>query len=186
MVRVEKCSFCGGPVWPGHGTMYVRNDCKTFRFCRRRCRVFWMKKKNPRKFKWTKAYRAAQGKDLVVDSVFDFEQRRNRPIKYDRNIVAQTLRSIRLIDEIRQQREAAHWERRMRTAATIETRQKLFDIAQNINLIEKVPEVVREQTQRAEQEINQHKAMILEERKMKKLQEKQNMENNNTDNNKEE
>ncbi|KAH0791043.1 putative ribosome biogenesis protein RLP24 [Histomonas meleagridis] len=159
--------------------MYVRNDCKTFRFCRGKCRKFWMKKKNPRKFKWTKAYRAAQGKDLVVDSTFDFEQRRNRPIKYDRNIVAQTLRTIRLIDEIRQQREAAHWERRMRTAATIETRQKLFDIAQNINLIEHVPEVVREQTQRAEAEINEHKAMILEERRQKRLQQKQ--ENGNND-----
>ena len=42
-----------------------------------------MKKKNPRKFKWTKAYRAAMDKDLVVDSTLDFEQRRNRPFKYD-------------------------------------------------------------------------------------------------------
>ena len=165
MVRVEKCSFCGGPVWPGHGTAYVRNDCKMFRFCKSKCRKFWMKKKNPRKFRWTKAFRAANGKDLVVDKTFDFEVRRNRPVKYDRDLVARTLRTMRLVDEIRQQREAAHWERRMRTASVIETRQKIFDIAQNVNLVEKVPEVVREITQRAEQEIEENKNRLQEVKK---------------------
>ena len=136
-----------------------------FRFCKSKCRKFWMKKKNPRKFRWTKAFRAANGKDLVVDKTFDFEVRRNRPVKYDRDLVARTLRTMRLVDEIRQQREAAHWERRMRTASVIETRQKIFDIAQNVNLVEKVPEVVREITQRAEQEIEENKNRLQEVKK---------------------
>ena len=168
MVRIEKCSFCGGPIYPGHGTMFVRNDCKCFRFCRKRCRKFWMRKKNPRKFKWTKAYRAAMGKDLVVDSTFDFEQRRNRPVKYDRDLVAATLRTIRLVDEIRQQRENAHWERRMMQSHAIETQAKLVDIQKNVELITRVPEVVKEQTQRAEAEIEQHKQMMIEERREKR------------------
>lgn len=173
MVRIEKCSFCGGPIYPGRGTMFVRNDCRCFRFCRTKCRKFWMRKKNPRKFRWTKAYRAAAGKDLVVDTTYDFEQRRNRPVKYDRDLMANTLRAIRLVDVIRQQREAAHWERRMRTASVIETRQKLFDIAQNVNLVEKVPEVVREQVQRAEAEIEEHKKAMYEERKEKRKLERE-------------
>ena len=173
MVRVEKCSFCGGPVWPGHGTMFVRNDCRCFRFCRKKCRKFWMKKKNPRKFKWTKAYRAAMGKDLVVDTTLEFEQRRNRPVKYNRDLVAATLRTIRLVDDIRQQREHAHWERRMMASHAIETHQKLFDIAQNVELISRVPEFVREQTQIAEQEIEQHKQQMLEERREKRKLERQ-------------
>ena len=173
MVRVERCSFCGSPVWPGHGTMYVRNDCKCFRFCRKKCRKFWMRKKNPRKLKWTKAYRAARGKDLVVDSSLDFEQRRNRPVRYDRNLVEVTLRAMKLIDEIRQRREAAHWERRMRTAAVIETRSKLQDIAQNVNLVEKNPERIKEETQRAEAEIEEHKRLLYERRKQERLQQQQ-------------
>ena len=176
MVRIEKCSFCGGPVWPGHGTMYVRNDCKCFRFCKSKCRKFWMKKKNPRKFRWTKAFRAAAGKDLVVDSVYDFETRRNRPVKYDRDLVATTIRTIRLIDEIRQKREDAHWERRMRTADAIENRSKLFDIAQNIELIEKVPEIQREAVQRAEAEIESHKKEIREAAYAQNLKNKQSKE----------
>ena len=122
-----------------------------------------MKKKNPRKFRWTKAFRAAMGKDLVVDKVYDFEQRRNRPVKYDRDLVATTLRTMRLIDEIRQKREEAHWERRMMTSEAIATRQKLHNIAQNVELYTSLPEVQKEVSQRAAAEIEAHKQQMKEE-----------------------
>lgn len=122
-----------------------------------------MKKKNPRKFRWTKAFRAAMGKDLVVDNVYDFETRRNRPVKYDRDLVATTLRTMRLVDEIRQQREAAHWERRMMASHNVETRAKKQAIAEHIQLVTRVPEIQAEHVQRAEAEIQEYKKIMKEE-----------------------
>ncbi|KAH0721013.1 hypothetical protein KY290_006296 [Solanum tuberosum] len=36
-------------------------------------------KRNPRKVKWTKAYRRLHGKDMTQDSTFEFERKCNRP-----------------------------------------------------------------------------------------------------------
>lgn len=39
---------------------------------------------------------------------FEFERNRNRPERYDRNLAENTLKAIKRIDKVREQREARH------------------------------------------------------------------------------
>ncbi|KAI3890019.1 hypothetical protein MKX03_006481 [Papaver bracteatum] len=71
-------------------------------------------KRNPRKVKWTKAYRRIHGKDMTKDSTFEFERKRNRPERYDRIRVEKTLEAMKEIIDMRHTREIVHHKQRMK------------------------------------------------------------------------
>ena len=134
-MRIEKCYFCSSPCYPGHGTMFVRNDAKTFRFCRSKCSRAFHKKRNPRKVAWTKTYRKTRGKEMAVDSTFEFEKRRNRPLKYNRELMGQTLQAMQRVKEIQTQREERFFENRMKDAAAEKKKYARVEIEKSIDLL---------------------------------------------------
>ena len=95
---------------------FVRNDSKVFRFCRPKCHKAFLKKRNPRKTRWTKAFRKASGREMRVDASFEFEKRRDAPVKYDRELMGATLRAMKRVSEIKTAREARFYEKRMAAA----------------------------------------------------------------------
>ena len=92
-------------------------------------------KRNPRKLKWTKAYRKAAAKEMTVDSTFDFEKRRNRPEKYDREVMANTLRAMKTVQRIQKAREDRFYKNRMKKNKAREKARVQLDIEQNIDLV---------------------------------------------------
>eukprot|EP00177_Eucheuma_denticulatum_P007289 GFKZ01013271.1.p1 GENE.GFKZ01013271.1~~GFKZ01013271.1.p1 ORF type:complete len:164 (-),score=31.21 GFKZ01013271.1:257-748(-) len=141
-MRLEKCYVCSSTIYPGHGSMFVRNDAKIFRFCRSKCRKSFNMKRNPRKLRWTKAFRAASGKELVVDSSFAFERRRNRVEKYDREVMANTLRALPTIEKIKSSRQKDFYKARMVVRVKEARKDALRELATGTDLIQ--PLIVRQ------------------------------------------
>lgn len=149
-MRIENCHFCSGPVYPGHGITFVRNDAKEFKFCRSKCHKNFKLKRNPRKLKWTKAFRKAAGKEMVVDSTLAFNQRRNIPVRYNRELVAKTLDAMKRVEEIRRKRERAFIRNRMRgnKSKSLEEDRKL--VAANQELLRRREVELRREAEKAQ------------------------------------
>lgn len=84
-------------------------------------------KRQPRKLKWTKTHRALRGKEMIVDSsllLSQFAKRRNVPVKYDRNLVAATVKAMERVEEIRQRRERVFTKRRLAGKAARERKRE--------------------------------------------------------------
>ncbi|KAL1917706.1 uncharacterized protein VTP21DRAFT_3540 [Calcarisporiella thermophila] len=135
-MRLDRCYFCSSVCYPGHGVMFVRNDSKSFRFCRSKCHKNFKMKRNPRKVRWTKAFRKAAGKEMTIDSTFEFEKRRNVPVRYDRDLMATTVKAMKRVHEIRQRRERAFYKNRMAGNKEREKSENAREVQRGIDLIQ--------------------------------------------------
>jgi large subunit ribosomal protein L24e len=168
-MRVEQCSLCGCPVYPGHGQLFVRNDCKQFRFCSSKCRKNFGMKRNPLRLKWTKTFRRARGKELTKDATMDFEQRRHVPVKYNRELVSTTLQVMKRVQEIKTARQKAFYEKRMHASRREAVRSAAAALKHNLDWI-KDPE--QKEQARQDLEATQQKAREAKLRKQQAVKEK--------------
>jgi hypothetical protein len=60
------------------------------------------------------AYRKLAGKELAEDATFELERKRNRPEKYDRDVMSKTIDAMQRIEEIRVRRQERFYEKRMK------------------------------------------------------------------------
>ncbi|RKP35909.1 ribosomal protein L24e-domain-containing protein, partial [Dimargaris cristalligena] len=134
-MRLEKCYFCSSTVYPGHGTAFVRNDSKIFRFCRSKCHRNFKMKRAPRKLRWTKAFRKSSGKEMTIDQSLEFEKRRNIPVRYDRDLMATTLKAMQRIQQIRAKREGAFFQTRMEGNKEKDRSENIREVQTNIQLV---------------------------------------------------
>lgn len=74
------------------------------------------------------------GKELTADSIFDFERRRNRPLKYNREVVHATLSAMKSIEDIRTRREARFYESRMKGTDEARRQRDKRELAQQVHI----------------------------------------------------
>merc|ERR1712203_73633 len=99
------------------------------------CHKNFKKKKNPRKAKWTKEFRKGAGKDLAIDPSFEFEKRRNIPVKYDRELWQKTVGAMKRVEEIKTRRQAQFILDRQKKARAIERKKDVKEVQRDIALI---------------------------------------------------
>jgi large subunit ribosomal protein L24e len=175
-MRIETCYFCSQPCYPSKGITFVRyevisqtwirqraetnittfrNDARLFRFCRSKCHKNFKMKRNPRKLKWTKAFRKSAGKEMLVDSTLTFAARRNVPVRYNRDLVATTLKAMERVSEIRQRRERVFYKNRMAGNKEKERAANRKLVAENEHLLPKMRASERKALEQANEEVEE-------------------------------
>ncbi|EUD68185.1 50S ribosomal protein L24e [Plasmodium inui San Antonio 1] len=134
-MRIEKCWYCSGNIYPGHGIFFIRNDANIFRFCRSKCHKHFKAKHNPRKVKWTKVYRKERNKELSADKTFEFERIRSEPVKYDRDLYIKTINAIKQIDKIKEARKMRFYKNRIQDISEKKINLSLHYIKKNPALL---------------------------------------------------
>lgn len=106
-----------------------------FKFCRSKCHAAFKKKKNPRKVKWTKAYRKTVGKELAIDPSFEFEKRRNTPVKYNRELWNNAIEAMKKVEMIKDRRQNLHIMQRLRKGRELERERDIKEVQRDLSLV---------------------------------------------------
>ena len=81
---------------------------------------------------------------MVVDSTFDFEKKRNRPVRYDRDLVASTIQAMKRVEQIKQARQERFYAQRMKNVKSLETDRARNEIVKSVNLVAPAKSLQRE------------------------------------------
>ncbi|KAA0203728.1 hypothetical protein HAZT_HAZT010270 [Hyalella azteca] len=106
-----------------------------FKFCTSKCRKNFQHKRNPRKARWTKSFRKLNGKELTSDATFEFERRRNIPIKYNREKWSTVVSNLETIASIRHKRESKVVLDRLKVDKKVKLAQAKFLVRKHIAVI---------------------------------------------------
>ena len=72
---------------------------------------------------------------MSVDTTFDFERLRHRPVKYDRELMKKTVRAMDRVQEIKSAREKRFWDKRMEPNKKMQEQRDLKEVEQGLDLI---------------------------------------------------
>lgn len=62
----NECWFCGSTIYPGHGSVYIKNNCEHLYFCRSKCKKLFKLGKNSSFLRWCYNFRKKKGKFIVL------------------------------------------------------------------------------------------------------------------------
>merc|ERR1712050_124548 len=107
-----------------------------------------------------KAFRKSAGKELAVDPSFEFEKRRNVPVKYDRELWANTVTAMQRVEEIKNKRQAHHIFQRMKLAKKIQKIKDIKEVERDLALIKSPAAGLRQAMKAKDAEVTMEDAEV--------------------------
>eukprot|EP00899_Mesostigma_viride_P025835 jgi/Mesvir1/6436/Mv19521-RA.1 len=71
----------------------------------------------------------------LQDSVFEMERQRNRPVRYDRNLMAATVSAMKKVAEVREKRQSRFYDNRMKGKKERELKAARSELERDITLV---------------------------------------------------
>ena len=72
---------------------------------------------------------------MTVDTTFEFEKRRNRPVRYNRETMSQTLNAMKRVSEIQHKRQDLFYKMRMRAHKGTQRAEVRAEIEKGIEIL---------------------------------------------------
>ena len=76
-----------------------------------------------------------KGKELIGDTVNDFEKRRDVAVRYNRGLWVKTIQSMKKVEQIKQKREMRLWKKRMVAAKDKQQQQIEVELQKDLKLV---------------------------------------------------
>ncbi|KFH04923.1 ribosomal protein RPL24e, partial [Toxoplasma gondii VAND] len=97
---------------------------------------------------WSACVSLFLGKELAVDATFEFEQKRNTPVRYDRDLYVKTIKAMKRVDEIKQARKERFYMQRMLAASERNEEKDYSELEKNEKLLLREGQIRREEERR--------------------------------------
>lgn len=75
------------------------------------------------------------GKELAIDPSFEFEKRRNEPIKYRREVWNKAVEAMKKVNKIKDKRQGAYIMQRLRKGRELEEERDVKEVQRDLSLI---------------------------------------------------
>lgn len=89
---------------------------------------------------------------MSVDTTFDFERLRHRPVKYDRELMKTTVRAMERVQKVKEAREKRFWDKRMEGNTKVQYERDRVEVKQGLDLI--LSPLVQHEQQRVTQRVS--------------------------------
>lgn len=100
------------------------------------------------------------GKELAIDPAFEFEKRRNEPIKYNREMWNKAVEAMKKVNKIKDKRQGAYIMQRLRKGRELEEERDIKEVQRDLSLIKSPAAGLKAQRDMETEEVSENEEQM--------------------------